>query len=135
MTTALINHNAWIDRFFGELDRSFPGARADFSPAVDIEEAKDAYVLRAELPGVSKENLSVEVKDNRLVLSGRKDESSKGESEGYRYVESRHGEFTRAFELPRHVKHDAIEADFKDGLLTLRIPKADEVKPKTVSIK
>jgi len=127
----------WIEQFFNDFDRGFaPGARAaTFTPAVDVVEHADAYVLRAELPGVAREDISVEVKENRLVLSGKKDAVQSGEEGKYRYVESRHGAFSRSFELPRNVKSDAIEATYKDGTLTLRIPKADEAKPKTVEIR
>jgi HSP20 family protein len=135
MTHALINSNNWIDRFFDDFDRGVTASRAAFVPAIDIGEDKDAFLLRAELPGVARENIQVEVKDNRLMLSGRKDSVTKGEDHQVRYVESRHGEFSRVFELPRNVKSEAIEAEFKDGLLTLRIPKADEAKPKTVAIR
>ena len=102
---------------------------------MDIVEDKDAFVLRAELPGVARENISVEVKDNRLVLSGKKESAELGEEGKYRHVESRTGGFSRTFELPRNVKSDAIEASFKDGALTLRIPKADEAKPKAIEIR
>src|SRR5690606_14981871 len=115
-------------------DRTWKGA-ATFVPAVDVVEERDAYVLRAELPGVAREDIRVEVKDNRLVLSGKKEAVRRGEDGMYRYVESRHGEFSRSFELPRNVKADAIEAAYKDGTLTLTIPKADEARPRLVEIR
>ena len=68
-------------------------------------------------------------------LSGRKGAVGQGEEGRYRYVESRSGGFSRTFELPRNVKADAIEAGYKDGVLQLRVPKADEAKPKTIEIK
>ncbi|HAO99534.1 MAG TPA: hypothetical protein DCQ83_05770 [Fibrobacteres bacterium] len=135
MTTALIHPTAWIDRFFDDFDRGYPAARSNFAPAVDVVQDRDAYVLRAELPGVTKDNINVEVKENRLVLSGRKESTTQGEEGKYRYVESRYGQFVRTFELPRNVKSDAIEAQYKDGVLNLRIPKAEESKPKAVEIK
>jgi HSP20 family protein len=102
---------------------------------VDVVENSDAFVLRAELPGVAREDINVEVKDNRLVLSGKKEAVQRGEEGKYRYVESRYGTFSRSFELPRNVKADAVEATFKDGALTLRIPKVDEAKPKAIEIR
>ena len=126
----------WLDQFFNDVDRNWRRSGSpSFSPAVDIVEEKDAFVVRAELPGVAKENISVEVKDNHLVLSGKKDAVEQGEEGQYRHLESRHGSFSRTFELPRNVKSDAIEASFKDGALTLRVPKADEAKPKSVEIR
>lgn len=135
LNKTLINPTAWVDRFFDEFERAGYAQRTDFAPAVDVVEERDAYVLRAELPGVAKENLNVEVKENRLVLSGHKDAVTPGEEGKYRYVESRYGKFSRTFELPRNVKADAIEADYKDGVLNLRIPKAEEAKSKTVDIR
>jgi len=130
--------NNWIDQFFNDFDRTFSvsgRAAASFVPAVDVVEQKEAYELRAELPGVAREDISVEVKDNHLVLSGKKEAVARGEEGHYRYVESRHGQFSRSFELPRNVKADAIEASFKDGTLTLRIPKAADALPKTIAIR
>jgi HSP20 family protein len=138
MTYAVANPANWIDHFFNDFDRSFSTSgrgAANFVPAVDVVEDASAYVLHAELAGVPRENITVEVKENRLVLSGKKEAVQRGEEGKYRYVESRHGSFSRTFELPRNVKADAIEASFKDGALTLRIPKADEAKPKTVEIR
>ena len=126
---------AWIDRFFDEFDRTASTERTGFVPKVDVAETADAYLVRAELPGVARENLTVEVKENRLVLSGHKEVSTQKEEGRYRYTESRAGSFSRAFDLPRNVKSDAIEATHKDGVLQLRIPKAEEAKPKTVEIK
>jgi HSP20 family protein len=138
MTYATARPANWLDQFFNDFDRGlFATGRSapSFVPAVDVVEDADAYVLRAELPGVAREDIRVEVKDNHLVLSGKKESVSRGEEGKYRYVESRHGEFSRRFELPRNVKSDAVEATFKDGALTLRIPKADEAKPKSVEIR
>ena len=135
MTYTVANRANWLDQFFNDVDRNWGSHAPSFSPAVDIVEDKDAFVVRAELAGVAKENISVEVKDNHLVLSGKKDAVDRGEEGKYRYVESRHGSFSRRFELPRNVKYDAIEASFKDGALTLRIPKADEAKPKAIEIR
>jgi HSP20 family protein len=138
--TYAVNHPArttnWIEQFFNDFDRGLATpASPSYVPAVDVIEHADAYEVRAELPGVARENINVEVKENRLVLSGKKEAVVKSEEGRYRYVESRYGAFSRSFELPRNVKSDAIEATFKDGALTLRIPKADEAKPKTVEIR
>ncbi len=135
MTTAIINPAAWINRFFDEVDRGWPQTRSAFAPAVDVAEDQDSYRLRAELPGVAKENLSVEVKENRLVLSGRKEAKTEKAEGRTHYAEASYGEFSRVFELPRNVRADAIEAEYKDGVLELRIPKVEESKPKTIPVK
>jgi HSP20 family protein len=127
----------WLDQFFTDFDK-INATRNDFAPAVDITEEKEDYVLRAELPGVSKENIKIEVKENRLTLSGKK-ESSSGEGaegrSGYRYSESRYGTFARVFELPRNVSGEAIRAEHANGVLVLRIPKAKEALSRTIEIK
>jgi HSP20 family protein len=124
----------WLDRFFEDFERTAVPERAAYAPAVDIVEDKDAYHLRVELPGVKREDLGVEVKDNRLTLTGKKDNAWKDHRDGYRYFESRHGSFARSFELPRHVKADAIEAKYELGVLSLRIPKGETAVAKAVTI-
>ena len=135
MNANCVRPNPWLDRFFDEVERGFTPERSNYVPAVDVVETADAYNVRVELPGVPKESLTVEVKDNRLVLSGRKEAVAQSEEGRYRYSESRSGNFSRVFQIPRNVKSDAIEAEHKDGVLNLRIPKAEETKPKTVEIK
>jgi HSP20 family protein len=135
MNKALINPTAWIDQFFDDFDKGWRREPVAFAPAVDIAEQADAYLLRVELPGVSKDNLTLEYKENRLLLGGRKDAVVQGEEGRYRYVESRSGGFSRVFELPRNVRTVAIEAEYKDGVLQLRIPKVEEAKPKSISIR
>ena len=135
MTYTVANPVNWLDQFLNDVDRTWRTQAPSFRPAVDIVEDKDAFVVRAELPGVARENITVEVKENHLVLSGKKESVERGEEGKYRHLESRHGSFARTFELPRNVKSDAIEAAFKDGVLTLRIPKADEAKPKAIEIR
>jgi HSP20 family protein len=142
MTHAVYSPATWLDQFFTDFDRAVVAggvAKRAFHPPVDIAEEKEEFVLRAELPGVAKENLKVEVKERRLTLSGEKKnawegrvgEAPRGE---YRYAETGHGAFSRTFELPRNVQGDAIKAEFKDGVLTLRIPKVQEALPRTISI-
>lgn len=135
MNYTVANPVNWLEQFFSDVDRNWRAQVSSFHPAVDISEDKDAFVLRAELPGVAKENINVEVKNNRLVLSGKKEAVDLGEDGQSHHVESRLGAFSRSFELPRNVKADAIEAAFKDGVLTLRVPKADEAKPKAIEIR
>ena len=136
------NPAAWLDQFFNDFERSPGSSKSNFRPAVDILEEKEDFVLRAELPGVPKENIKIEVKENRLTLSGTK-ESVAGNREGsaekrageYRYVESAFGTFSRTFELPRNVSGDSIRAEYANGVLTLRIAKAKETLSRTIEIK
>ncbi len=134
MYNATAYHPAnWLDQFFHDFDK-VSASKNDFAPAVDIVEEKEDYLLRAELPGVPKENIKVEVKDKRLTLSGKK-ESAHVEGKGeYRHVESGYGSFARTFELPRNVSGEAIKAEYANGVLTLRIPKAKEALARTIDI-
>lgn len=129
---SVYNPAKWLDQVFTDFDKAWT-AKNDFNPAVDIVEEKEEFLLRAELPGVPKENIKVEVKDNRLTLSGKKETThSEGKGE-YRYVESSYGSFSRVFELPRNLAGD-IKAEYANGVLTLRIPKAKEALPRTIEI-
>lgn len=130
----LYNPTPWLDQFFTDFDKAWVGHKKSFSPAVDIVEEGDAFVLRAELPGVPKENLKVEVKENRLNLSGKKESTWQGEKGEYRYSESSYGEFSRSFELPRNVDGHAIKAEYVNGVLTLRIPKGKDAMPRSIEI-
>lgn len=134
MSNALVYNPAkWLDQFFNDFDAGW-SAKRSFSPAVDIVEEKEDYLLRAELPGVPKENIKVEVKENRLTLSGSKESVYKEDKGEYRYVESSYGSFSRSFELPRNVKGEDIKAEYAHGVLTLRIPKAKEALARTIAI-
>lgn len=134
MNNAIVyNPSKWLDQFFTDFDKAWVD-KNDFAPAVDVLEEKEEYVLRAELPGVLKEDIKVEVKDNRLTLSGRKQNAWKDKGAEYRYAESRFGTFARTFELPKNVSGEAIKAEYNHGVLSLRIPKAKEALSRTIEI-
>lgn len=137
MNNAILYHNPsnWLDQFFTDFDKALGPNRSGFAPAVDIVEEKEDYVLRAELPGVSKENIKVEVKENRLTLSGKKENTWSDKSGEYRHAESVHGAFLRAFELPRNVSADSIRAEYNNGVLILRIAKSKEALPRSIEIR
>ena len=106
----------------------------NWTPSVDISETDNGFEVRAELPGVAKEDLSVSVKDNFLTLSGEKRQENRDDTENYRRVERRYGSFQRRFTLPSDVTADDIKADYTDGVLTLSIPKPEAAKPTEVPI-
>ena len=103
-------------------------------PSVDISETDDDFEVRAELPGVAKDDLHVSVKDNLLTLSGEKRQEKRDDTQNYRRVERRYGSFQRRFSLPTEVKTDDIKAEFGDGVLTLSIPKPEAVKPTEIPV-
>ncbi len=103
-------------------------------PSADISETDDSYEVRAELPGVTKDDVHISVKEDLLTIKGEKRQEKTDDSKDYRRVERRYGRFERRFSLPPKVKADSIKAEFKDGVLTLSIPKPEEVKPKEIPI-
>ena len=103
-------------------------------PATDISETKDSYEVRAELPGVSKDDVQISVKDNLLSIKGEKRQENMDESKNHKLIERRYGTFERNITLPSKVDTDNINAKFNDGVLTLSIPKPEEVKPREIPI-
>ena len=106
----------------------------NWAPSVDVSETEDNFEVRAELPGVAQDDLHVSVKDNLLTLSGEKRQEKVDDTQSYRRVERRYGNFQRKFALPPEVETDDIKAEFSDGVLTLSIPKAEAAKPTEVPI-
>ena len=108
--------------------------KSRWHPAMDVLESKDAYLVRAELPGMKKEDIKVEVKDGVLTLSGESKTEKPAEGVEYRHVERTAAKFWRSLSLPETVKQDGIEATYKDGILEIRVPKAEEAKPRQIEI-
>ncbi len=127
-----------INRLFNVIEKDEEmGFSSDFVPAVNTREADDAYYIEVDLPGIKKEDISIDIDENILVISGeRKIEDSRKDEEFYR-IESLYGKFERRFSLPEDVDMDKIEAEAKDGVLTIKIPKAQVVEkaPKKIEIK
>jgi HSP20 family protein len=103
-------------------------------PAVDILESKDSYLIRAELPGMKKEDFHLEVQDGALTLSGERKLEEPAKGVEYHRVERIAGKFSRTFYLPQTVKHDGIKATYRDGVLEIHVPKADEAKPRQIDV-
>lgn len=115
--------------------RALPSATAGvWLPPVDILESKDAYLIRAELPGMKKADFNLEVNDGTLTLSGERKVESVSDDVQYHRSERVNGKFSRSFYLPRTVRHDAIKASYQDGILEIHVPKAEEAKPKQIAI-
>lgn len=129
-----------INRIFDDTFRSFSLAdREDietgqWSPSVDIVENKDEFVVKADMPGVKKEDLKLDVQNNTLVIKGNKKQEEKVEKDNYIRVERSYGSFIRSFSLPTNVDSTKINAKFTDGVLEIKIPKKEEAKPKEIKI-
>jgi HSP20 family protein len=122
--------NRLFDTFLGNSD-----VRARrWVPAMDLVETDDHLVLKADLPGMSKDDVDIEVKDNVLTVSGERKAEHEDKTDGYYRIERAFGSFSRSLTLPQGVDSSAISADFTDGVLEVRIPKPEERKPQRVSI-
>ncbi|HVA00263.1 MAG TPA: Hsp20/alpha crystallin family protein [Terriglobia bacterium] len=110
-----------------------PGSRA-WMPPVDIYETDDSLVLKAELPGINPDDVEVRVEDNTLYLKGERKFQKDVKEENLHRVERSYGMFSRSFVLPNSIDSDKVQAAYKDGILTLTMPKREEAKPKTIKI-
>lgn len=106
----------------------------DISPSVDIFEEKGNMVIKAEMPGMSKEDVNVSITENTVTFSGEKKQEEKVEKKDYYRVERSYGSFCRSFRLPENVNGDKVKASFKDGVLEVRLPKTKEGKQKKITI-
>ncbi len=106
----------------------------DWAPSVNISETDEAYVIRADVPGVSKEELEIAVENGVLRLSGERRHRTETKDEKFHRVESSYGSFMRSFTLPDDVEEEAVNAEMKDGCLVVTLPKSTEKKPKARSI-
>lgn len=106
-----------------------------FSPDFDVKETKDAFVFKADLPGVETKDVEVQTTDNRLTISGKRTEEKEEKSETTYRCERSFGSFTRAFTLPAGGDLEKVAAELKNGILTITVPKKPEAKTKQVSVK
>lgn len=110
------------------------GSGSHWIPPMDLVEEGEEFVLRADLPGVSEDDVNVELQDNVLSISGRRESEQEDRRQGYYRVERATGAFSRALTLPEGIDPDNIKASFDNGVLEVRVPKPEERKPRKVSI-
>ncbi|MBI5084353.1 MAG: Hsp20/alpha crystallin family protein [Acidobacteria bacterium] len=118
-----------INRLFSE-----PAAARPWSPAVDIAESENELVLTADLPGIKMEDIDIRIEDGALTLSGKRDFVKSEENGGYHRIERSYGAFRRAFAIPETVDTEKVEAAYDLGVLTVRLPKMEIAKPKTIKV-
>ena len=130
-----------MDDFFGRRMRSWWPERwlsADTEitmPSVDVYQEKDDIIVKAELPGMDKNDIEVNISDSQLMLKGEKKKEEKVEDKNYYRCERSYGAFLRSVDLPAAVQADKIKASFKNGILEVRLPKTEEAKSKEIKIK
>jgi HSP20 family protein len=103
-------------------------------PCLDLSETDEDLIVKAEIPGVDPKDVHVTLKDGRLSINGEKKEEKEEKKEHYRRVERRFGSFSRNVRLPYEVVEDKIKADYRDGILTIKLPKSEKVKEKQIKI-
>ncbi|MFP4029662.1 MAG: Hsp20/alpha crystallin family protein [Candidatus Brocadiia bacterium] len=125
-----------LEDFFGDWGGSpWSSEESVVSPALDISETEDAYKVTAELPGMSKDDVELNIDHGVLTLSGKKREEEKTEEENFLRVERTYGSFSRSVPLPSSVNEEAVEASFSEGVLTIKLPKNEEARGKKIEIK
>lgn len=130
-----------LDRYHRNFNRQMDNDEtelgfAKWSPTVDIEENDSQYLIRADVPGVDKKDIDVRLENGMLSISGEKKvEKEFGKGTKHHRTERYSGSFSRSFALPTAIKADDIDASYKDGVLSLKIPKAEEAKAKAIDIK
>jgi|SRR6516164_5153645 len=123
-----------FDRFFEPRWDEFEAGGA-WAPKLDVSETKDAYMVKAEIPGVDQKDLSVSLQNQILTIKGEKHKEKEEKDEKYHRVERSWGEFTRAIALPGAADTEKVNATFKDGVLTITLPKTPAAKGTTIPVK
>ncbi len=128
-----------MDRLFDDSLARIRGGEEDFgisgwAPSVDIYETSENLVIKAEVPGVTKEDITVEVKDDNLCLKGERKFEKDVKEENYHRMERSYGAFKRVFSLPTSVDQNKVTASFKDGVLEITLPKIQKEKPKQIKV-
>ncbi len=139
-----LRHHGWlgwpergmIDRFFNGFSVPYSSrVDSEWVPNFDISETDEAFIIRAEVPGMGKDDVDVTYTEGLLTIKGEKKIDEEKEDECYHCRESRYGSFSRSFRMPRDVVADKIDAAYKDGVLKLTVPKSEKEEPKKIEIK
>jgi HSP20 family protein len=126
--------NKLFDDFFGRPLVRTEWTEGVWTPSVDVSEDKDNVIIKAEMPGMKKEDVKISVQDGVITLRGERKQENEEKDKNYHRIERSYGSFCRSFQLPTSVKTDKIKASYKDGVLNVTLPKTEEVKPKEIPI-
>jgi HSP20 family protein len=124
----------WMNQVAGVMGQPGNGQASSWLPAVDVWETDSELVLSFDLPGIPEDKITVELDDNVLTVSGERERSQEHSGDRFYRFERRFGSFARSVTLPTGVQEDQIKADYKDGVLEVRVPKPEEAKPKRIQI-
>lgn len=123
-----------FDNWFNSVAKGSESEGAAWNPSVDVYETENSYVLKADLPGIKKEDINLDVNNNTLTIKGDKKFEEKVEKDNYLRIERRYGSFSRSFTLSEKVDKENISANYKDGVLEVTLPKKEEAKPKEIKV-
>jgi HSP20 family protein len=127
-----------MNRMFEDAGRGWrgdePAATTSWSPAVDIYETESDITVQAELPGVARKDITLNIEKNVLTLKGERRFEKETKQENYHRIERAYGGFSRSFSIPAIVDEEKIKADYNDGILKIVLPKREQVKPKQIQI-
>jgi HSP20 family protein len=126
--------NRLFDSFFGRREVTQAGAGRRWVPAMDLAETEDQLILRADLPGLDRDAIEIEVKDNVLTISGERKAEHERKGEGFHRIERSFGRFSRSLGLPRGIDAKSVTANFENGVLEVRMPKPEERKTTRIEI-
>jgi HSP20 family protein len=124
-----------VDRLFDAFLGAGDSGGRRWVPPMDLVEAEDHFVLKADLPGMSEDDVSIEIQDGNLTISGERKAEHESREQGWYRIERSFGSFQRSLTLPDGIDPDAVSANFDRGVLEVRIPKPEERKPRRVAIK
>ena len=127
--------NRIFSRPSAQTNENEPMMVADWVPSVDVNESDGEYQIRAEIPDVKKDDVKVTLEKSVLTIQGERKQEKEEKGRKYHRVERTYGRFVRSFALPDLVEEEKVKAEFKDGVLHLRLPKSEKAKPKTIEVK
>ncbi|HEX5364946.1 MAG TPA: Hsp20/alpha crystallin family protein [Gallionella sp.] len=110
-------------------------AMADWEPSVDISETDTAYLIKGEIPGVKKEDVKITIQNGMLTIQGERKQEKEEKGKKFHRVECSYGSFMRSFRLPGDTDESKVEAEFKDGMVSVTLPKSEKAKPKAIEVK
>ena len=131
----MLNLRRTVDRLFDNVSPNHEWQPTQWGLALDVVENKDDFIVKASVPGINPDDLDISYANDILTIKGEIKSDSEHKENQYHLRERRFGTFTRSISLPIKIKGDAIEASYHDGVVTLRLPKSEQVKPRRIAIK
>ncbi len=124
-----------FNRFFEDFGFGSAVAEQDYTLAMDIRETDEAYIVEADVPGIKKEDVKIEVNEDVLTIRGERKVEQEEKKKDYHRMERQYGSFRRSVSIPSGIQHDAVKAKFDDGVLRVTLPKREDTKPRRIEVK